>query len=275
MRIKTRSGGDLTGTPNHPILTDRGWVPLGELTEGDYVVRDMTDIKGMAPRHPDPQRPSPRVDQVHRFAAKNGVLHRVAGAPGDFHGDGTESDVDVVWTDRLLRNGREATATKFISDQSLALADVRAVLLANEGPELGFGRSDHPSAHRGMGGSRETLALLDRQASHPDRGMFGGGAQMNTGAAQSVIDDGAADIMEFSERVERFASLVVADEIIGVEWMPFAGHVYNLETSDGWYTANGMIAHNCRCVLVAVQPKRNVDDDADDAATLTGMRATR
>ena len=32
---------------------------------------------------------------------------------------------------------------------------------------------------------------------------------------------------------------------------------------------------NCRCVLVAVQPKRNVDDDGDDAATLRDMRGTR
>ncbi|MEV8398820.1 hypothetical protein [Streptomyces niveus] len=26
--------------------------------------------------------------------------------------------------------------------------------------------------------------------------------------------------------------------------------MYNLETSGGWYIANGIIVHNCRCSLV-------------------------
>ena len=30
----------------------------------------------------------------------------------------------------------------------------------------------------------------------------------------------------------------------------FAGFVYNLETGPGWYVANGIVAHNCRCAVV-------------------------
>jgi len=36
--IKTALGNELTGTPNHPILTGKGWVALGLLKEGDQVI---------------------------------------------------------------------------------------------------------------------------------------------------------------------------------------------------------------------------------------------
>jgi hypothetical protein len=47
----------------------------------------------------------------------------------------------------------------------------------------------------------------------------------------------------------------------------FEGHVYNLETKDGFYLANGLISHNCRCQLV---PKIK-DDWADNALKKEGI----
>src|SRR5882724_7890651 len=38
IRIKTAAGNELTGTPNHPILTGYGWVGLGTLQVGDNVI---------------------------------------------------------------------------------------------------------------------------------------------------------------------------------------------------------------------------------------------
>src|SRR6185437_13738306 len=37
--------------------------------------------------------------------------------------------------------------------------------------------------------------------------------------------------------------------IVWMQTQPFSGQVYNLETEDGWYAANGIISHNCRCSL--------------------------
>ena len=36
--IESSRGNHLAGTPNHPILTSRGWIPLCEIKEGDYIV---------------------------------------------------------------------------------------------------------------------------------------------------------------------------------------------------------------------------------------------
>lgn len=37
------------------------------------------------------------------------------------------------------------------------------------------------------------------------------------------------------------------EEIIGITRRPYAGHVFNLDSGTGWYTANDIVAANCRC----------------------------
>lgn len=40
----------------------------------------------------------------------------------------------------------------------------------------------------------------------------------------------------------------------------YSGHVYNLETDSGWYDANGIITHNCRCTMVPVLELGDAED---------------
>jgi hypothetical protein len=47
------------------------------------------------------------------------------------------------------------------------------------------------------------------------------------------------------------AGNVFTDNVVCVEVKPFSGHVYNLQTKDGFYVANGIITHNCRCTVVS------------------------
>lgn len=42
---------------------------------------------------------------------------------------------------------------------------------------------------------------------------------------------------------------LVLDRVRGADRTEFNGWVYNLETRAGWYIANGIVAHNCRCEL--------------------------
>lgn len=49
------------------------------------------------------------------------------------------------------------------------------------------------------------------------------------------------------EALSRFASEVGIDQIVSIKRRRFSGHVYNLQTIGGWYSANGIITHNCRC----------------------------
>jgi len=55
-----------------------------------------------------------------------------------------------------------------------------------------------------------------------------------------------------SELLAGSAGSVTKDYIVNIDAIKFSGHVYNLETVKGWYVANGIITHNCRCSLVPV-----------------------
>lgn len=61
------------------------------------------------------------------------------------------------------------------------------------------------------------------------------------------------------------------DAVLDLERISFTGHVYNLETTDGYYLADGAVVHNCRCTLTGVPkglddifPGMGLDDLAAD-----------
>jgi hypothetical protein len=58
--------------------------------------------------------------------------------------------------------------------------------------------------------------------------------------------------VQIGNLLEAFTGLINLDEVIDVQIEAYSGHVYNLQTSTGWYIANNIISHNCRCVMVPV-----------------------
>jgi hypothetical protein len=51
---------------------------------------------------------------------------------------------------------------------------------------------------------------------------------------------------------ERLAGRVERDRVIQTNRVDFAGHVFNFQTSEGWYRASGVIVSNCHCTIVPV-----------------------
>lgn len=58
-----------------------------------------------------------------------------------------------------------------------------------------------------------------------------------------------------------FAGNVSIDRVLDVSVRRFSGHVYNLETTDGWYIANNIVVHNCRCTCTPVLNNESDDND--------------
>jgi hypothetical protein len=68
----------------------------------------------------------------------------------------------------------------------------------------------------------------------------------------------------------RLAGLVESDRVVELRRISdWSGQVFNLETVDGWYFANGIIAHNCRCALSPA----TVSINEIDASDLSGANA--
>ncbi len=67
---------------------------------------------------------------------------------------------------------------------------------------------------------------------------------------QACANNLLRNAVQIGNLLEAFTGLINLDEVIDVQIEAYSGHVYNLQTSTGWYIANNIISHNCRCVMV-------------------------
>ncbi len=62
----------------------------------------------------------------------------------------------------------------------------------------------------------------------------------------------ADDLQAYSgpglDLLARLAGQVELDRVVEVERISWSGHVYNLSTVEGWYSADGLIVSNCDCI---------------------------
>lgn len=308
--IHTASGQNLTITPNHPVLTDQGWVPAGLLNEGDNVIRSLGSDSGAATVPHEHQRPTP-IEDVWGSLAVNGL----AGVPGsaeDFHGDGTDREVDIVWADRHLSQQQLITRREQLVEGFLS-----ATLGRGPRPRLSVGSQPtafFPSAGSSsggfVGGTREGLSLVGACARHADlvgigRGS-GGNAHLNQATAdhnaiyaesvgafhlgQLLIDIEGSQVhcvdteasgarfdpagFEFTgqgrgvyarlglDLLSSLAGHVELDRVVECRRISFSDHVYNLQTENGWYSADSLIVSNCHCVAVEVRPGASYEPPA-------------
>jgi hypothetical protein len=121
--LLTVRGKKLSVTPNHPILTDHGWVAAGLLKKGDHVVSRSRSNASMALN----------LDEVHSaqdvYAALEVAAALIDPSPGsisysisplavDFHGDGayTEGEVELVSTELGLTSVVDPAVVKQIGE---------------------------------------------------------------------------------------------------------------------------------------------------------------
>lgn len=83
-----------------------------------------------------------------------------------------------------------------------------------------------------------------------DHKLFPGGLA----SEKSLFDEGLlepryADVVRGSSIFDAVAGQIGLDRIIKINRGCFRGHVYNLQTTQGWYSANSIITHNCLCYV--------------------------
>jgi hypothetical protein len=106
--IRTAGGHELSVTPNHPILTDKGWVAAGLLTEGDNVI-SRAYLDRESGTSPNPNHDIARIEDIFNSFLESGNMFRLPGSSGYFHGDISDSDIEVILPKSLLRDGIKAT----------------------------------------------------------------------------------------------------------------------------------------------------------------------
>ncbi len=218
--LRTASNHELTVTPNHPILSTRGWVPAGELCKGDYVICDFsTDWAGSSSDH---DTMPARIEEIAESLPV--VLPVVPLTAEDFHGDGTDGDVCIIRTDSFLSDGIHSASNEGAVECPLSRADVSASTagVSSQGfnslsPFNKSLKSLLPATSRNVSGSGDSSSIF---RSHSGVSQFKGlclGTN-NSQFLQSSSDSGGLDSIPVSNVIRGQAISDIELEQFIVRW---------------------------------------------------------
>ena len=278
--VRTASGKNLTCTPNHPVLTDAGWVAARLLVKGGYVVSGRGD-EWKSRLNLDHQNVPASIEEiVQAFGRARGVSAvPVPTSPKDFHGDGKGSEVAVIRAYGLLGPDGNTALGQHPKQQSLVTADVRSSAFTSDGAQGKLFAGNNPAARRSMGGFNLGGPGAGGFALPVQQPRFAGAARGDALPAQVADNSLMAYAIPDADTLRRLTGDVCLDQIVAVEWRPFGGQVYNLETVKGFYVAGGIVTHNCGCVVRYRMPPTEGDPDPledideDIAEAIAGSRA--
>lgn len=246
VEIHLATGEKLTGTPNHPIFTNRGWVSLGLLNERLHRIGHVRSnrLVSTVVAH-DVENVPTRLEQIFDLARFAGAGHRVDfGRKSQFHGDGRDGDVDVVFADGFLRKGLEAAFEQKFGQFTLSTSDKELESLAGNSAGFNLLVGGRAAAASYIGGDSKALAF--------GGGAFGIAQQIFFSAGPGdpetfgdIIDRLTSDAVTFSDEGRALSPAIGFSDLVGKRVFDFCGHVFNLDTRHGWYDANSIIVHNC------------------------------
>lgn len=280
------SGKTMRATPNHPILTSDGWRAIGLLKEGDHVIEVCEkSIKSPELDAHETLLPISDLFSTVQACSRNEILR---GMRPQFHGDGSEEDIDVVsltrpLSDHLMTSLHEGLYEFFLSLTDILGLSIRSVhegfdrLLTSSDRIMSVSTGFFPvpfndCVYRAVGMDRLPYSVEDRWTGYTEkRGKFFGGFPrripspnldiikgylLNTAKTGAKVDPSplvpvpevhGSDAEGLGNRGDGPSLLTKIVDVIRVDRGSFSGHVYNLQTTSGWYAVNGIITHNCRC----------------------------
>lgn len=267
--IKTASGNEIHVTPNHPILTDNGWVSANGIVNGSNICNVSTgEIFGTA--NPNVNNNPPISAEVFNLFSVVGTINRVGGSNEQFHGDGLDGNVDIISLDRKLRDDIESILYKPLRKFSFTTANVLHGVLPGNSPVGKFINRSLDTFNGFMRGIGKAMAFLWASISHSLKHGLGSIPRRDSMFNEDSAYPSAMDVKGVCDTFFGFPVDVSFDNVVSVESVPYSGHVYNLHTKQGWYGlyhGNGTmsIVHNCRCRVIEV-----VDDMAPEYRRIRG-----
>lgn len=207
--LVTETGPALQSTPNHPVLTAAGWKPADAVEVGDYVF-DVRQQRLGASEGQVEQRKALIAD-VFGAAALLGVGKRVAGIAAQFHGDGSDEQVQVVDIDGVLVDDVEPALAEQLGQLVFAFAPTPTA--RGREFELALAALGFP-ASRSTSCLGDRLANLDRRLGETNDVGFAAPSRDDASALQEIRDGLALDAVAFGENFHGGALSVQLEALI-------------------------------------------------------------
>lgn len=216
--IRTSTGNEITCTPNHPILTDSGWVAAGELNKSHKLI-EASDIEGlMDVLKADHYNMEAPIEQIaNAFLMSRGVTaRRVPISAEDFHGDGIDNDVSVIYSNSLLWNNGKIEGFKGVDDGELGSGNIaigEGSLNRLCGSHFLFNSGD--SATGGIiSRNGKSFSLVESKTAHADNVRFATATERDSIIGQDFVNSGPLKTQTLMQGKAGFASDIRGDNLV-------------------------------------------------------------
>ncbi len=280
VEVVTNNGRKFTATPNHPMLTRRGWVAAGELNSGDDLIgcRRDNDARAAGNSHKH-ERPS-TISEVFVTLSKAAVTERIEGRLLDFHGDGSDCNVDVIRAARDLPLGDFAAIRQPPGDLRFTKPDFSALTfcpcchhLIVVSQRCGF--CDRPYVNAGCSQFLMDEIVTGSIGQGECVGAFSGGVSCDQIEDRHIITEAGRQATISEMQAARIAARptysrllddatnpplrcadscgdsfdalpgdIEFDRVDSLRVLDFCGHVYNLSTAHGYFLLDGLYTGN-------------------------------
>lgn len=221
--IHTAGGNELPVTPNHPILTPKGWVASGALQEGDEVVQYVGNQRVLEGVNPDDVLVPTLIEDVASalWKPRGMATVRVPVSPEHFHGDGIGSKVCVIRTDGFLWGGFNASFSQPSGQQPFGRASGFSLDFSSSGPALQFRDAPFLTPDSSMRSAGLSPALLRGLAGRAGLASIGaGGSWHDARLAQTFMDGHLCDAQSAGDMTFRHPRLVEANNLLVIQGQP-------------------------------------------------------
>lgn len=234
--LRTASGNQISVTPNHPILTDRGWVAAGLLDVGSNVISsglgEWVANGGNSNGEHVPASIKDMADALRRSGDMGSVP--VPLSPEDFHGDGRGSDVAVIWSDGDLGNRIYAALAEHAGKDGLCVGHPASHLdLPSHGGALQGVQGVGTPALCGVRGGSVLAPLFGGEALGAQDVCLAAAPQGDASLAQNSHDGRIGNSVSMTDDAGAIASNVGGDDVLlGQVKKPDSGHASLLDSPE-------------------------------------------
>lgn len=209
-------GTILRATPNHPIFTGRGLKPIHSINIGDNAVSEREEADGFIKNNIKGFDIS--LEQAFNASLNSNVFVKSSSVGGQFHGDVTNEEVDIVSIDgRLVSKIAALAEQKFyelsFSQPNMARAGAYFFGVSAKGK---FGLLNNPPHDFVMSGANLTMPFLQTHFRPLDFFCLAMAPYVSAGLDKCLPDDNSRDTSHFRDLIFAYSALIHGFDFLSV-----------------------------------------------------------
>lgn len=221
IEIGTSNGTRLSVTPNHIVLTARGWVRAKNLVKGDKVVHYCNWTKSVVKANPANDDSISTVEQLFASLIKASTVptFSMPVSPEDLKGDVIkDGKVDIIFIDSKLRSKVDSAVNKLISDieligTSIAGKSVFTAKCTLAELLVGVGLASDGI----MSSSCVSNILFSRALTHRELVGLRLSSDYNSRLNKTAADNTSADVKAFGDSIFARTGIVERDNLFCID----------------------------------------------------------